>query len=154
MRKLCLIIPLQKSQSIFLRRYILLFVLSITPFFSYSDRYGCYVDEYSYYLFHNEYSAMGGHPNYLFSSDNNNHPDTYYIKGDRCPLNMNTTCYLYNYNGTFKTFGYVTDFDATNCPLDDYIPLFLIFTAGVALFQIRKRNMSFANENINHHGRF
>lgn len=79
----------------------------------------------------------------------------------KCFENSAIACKVYDYGTTggsppvsavvYSGFYAVV---TTNCPLDDYIPLFLIFTAGVALFQIRKRNMRFVNENINHHGRF
>lgn len=39
----------------------------------------------------------------------------------------------------------------TNCPIDDYIPLLFIFTAGIAFFQIRKKQASIKDENLHHY---
>ena len=150
MKKLGLIIPLSFVPP-FLKTSFLILVMALVPRSLYADRYGCFVETYPFYIFHNEYTAMGGNPNYLFSSDANNNPDTYYIRNGRCPLADQIPCYLYNFNGTLKAVGYVTDFSIDNCPIDDYIPLLFIFTAGIAFFQIRKRQASIKDENLHHY---
>jgi len=148
MKKLCLIIP-----PLFKKQWIIVSLIILIPLVSRADRYGCYVENYSFYIFHNQYAAMGGHPNYLFSSNDNNNPDTYYVKDGRCPLVKNTVCYLYNYNGTLRATGYATDFDINNCPIDDYIPLFAIFAAGIAFIFLKRKEMQSINENNHHHRR-
>ncbi|WP_316832750.1 hypothetical protein [Pedobacter aquatilis] len=63
----------------------------------------------------------------------------------RCFETTGITCVVYQYGTTGATppgtavvysgfYGQVT----TNCPIDDYIPIFFIFTAGFAFFQIRR----------------
>lgn len=47
--------------------------------------------------------------------------------------------------------GVYASINPTNCPIDDYIPLLFIFTAGIAFFQIRKRQASLKDENLHHY---
>ena len=126
MKTLCLILPLLKSY--------------------------CYIDDYSFYIFHAQYSALGGHPNYLFSLDNNSYPDTWHHRDGRCPLSNQTPCYLYNFNNALKAIGYVTDFSDDNCHIDEYILIFFIFTAGLASLKIREMPWSSKYEDIYNHG--
>ena len=47
--------------------------------------------------------------------------------------------------------GMYTSISLTNCPVDDYIPLLFIFTAGIAFLQIRKRLALIKDEDLHHY---
>lgn len=138
MKKLLLIIPnaLNPKRRIF-STPIFLFVILWSEMV-YADREGCMVPSYPYYIFYNEYSDLGGHPNYLFSSNGSNYANNYYRISDRCPLETQTTCYLYELDGTLKDVGYFTDFDTAYCSFDNHVYLFLIFALLMPLINMKR----------------
>jgi len=127
MKKLLLIIPLalNPERRIFSTPIFLFLMLCSEAV--YADRLGCLVPSYPSYIFHTPYSELGGHPNYLFSSNGSNYANNYYRLSDRCALDDHTPCYLYEADGSLKDIGFFTDFDIAYCAFDNHVYLFLIF---------------------------
>jgi hypothetical protein len=146
MKKLGLIIPLLiafqflKSDSVF----------ADTPV------RGCRLGMRIWYTVDNIYHS--GEPFFLNDLDGNGTDDGFNFLSGRCSSGILTSCTIINksdgtiFNSpTYGSVGELSDFSIDNCPIDDYIPLLFIFTAGTAFFQIRKRQASIKDENLYHY---
>lgn len=157
MKKLSLIIPLLKNS---LSRFTLIFVLfQCSSLVSYAQTYGCHIytltgsQQRVYYTpdhsrdFPNNTGWIASAPSYnTFDAEK------------ECIIDTGSGCTVYK-SGTTGTstadIMYSNGIEGTlysyPCPIDDYIPLLFIFTAGLAFFQIKKRKVNLNNENIPHH---
>ena len=116
MKKLGLIIPL---------------VLTLTIPIKLFAEYGCLVPGYPELLIY-QTAPPGG----VFSNNPNLQP------GVNCQWMLDTSqpylgCVGHGKGGIKGTY-------YQQCPIDDYIPLLLIFTAGFAFFQIRRKQVAVA----------
>ncbi|MCX2431333.1 MULTISPECIES: hypothetical protein [unclassified Pedobacter] len=122
MKKLCLIIPLY-----------------LIPFFVFAE-YGCLVPGYPELLTHQS-NPPGG----TFS----NTPGEIYPEAN-CAWTLDMSMPSAGCVGHGKAGKKGTYYQA--CPIDDFIPLLFIFTAGISFLTISKRLLPFKNENIHYHG--
>lgn len=80
------------------------------------------------------------------------------ITATKCFQDTGIPCKVYDYGTTGSSppvtavvyTGYYATV-TTNCPIDDYTPLFFIFTAGIGFYNIHKRN-KYLHENIIDYG--
>lgn len=141
MRKLCLIIPL------FLIQNLLLAADGID---------GCHITTgvtAQSRLYHTPYTSGSGSPSQWIETSEG-HRGYNLITPDRCFNTTNIPCQVYIY-GTSSSSPGLSDVQysgfyavvTTNCPIDDYVPAFFIFTALITAVRLRKSR----HENINHY---
>ena len=121
MKKICLIIPLY-----------------LIPFFVFAE-YGCLVPGYPELL-----TYQSNPPGGIYS----NTPGELYPSAD-CKWTLDQSqpsagCIGHGKAGRKGTY-------YQECPVDDFIPLLFIFTAGVSFLTIRKKPLRFKNENIHNY---
>ncbi|WP_231426306.1 hypothetical protein [Pedobacter sp. Leaf250] len=126
----------------------LIIPILMLSFYTFADthRYGCWIPETNY-IFYEPDLAHGGSPNFLTDwKVPNGDDDGYYEKDARCGNSIALSCTVYwaissvhPSGNDIRGYGFLADYSIEYCPIDDYIPLLIIFTAGVAFIQIRKK---------------
>ncbi|WP_316736101.1 hypothetical protein [Pedobacter aquatilis] len=145
MRKLCLIIPL-----------LVFPILS----FAADGIDGCHIVTgvtNQSRLYHTPYTAGAGSPTQWIETSEG-HAGWNALTATRCFNTTNIPCEVYIYGSSTITpastsviyAGYYAVI-TTNCPIDDYVPVFFIFTAGIGCISIANRQKNI-NENIHHNG--
>lgn len=86
----------------------------------------------------NSHPAYPAYFNYSNTADNG-----YSNFAGRCYAGGNSPCYIYASDGSLWHQGTLGDISFDNCPIDDYVPVIFIFTAGIALIHIRRHKSSF-----------
>ena len=81
------------------------------------------------------------------------------VTSTRCFQDTGIPCKVYAYGTTgaspsdaAKIYSGVYATVTTNCPTDDFLPAFFIFTAGIAFLQIRRKTSVIKYEGIHNHG--
>ncbi|WP_316794880.1 hypothetical protein [Pedobacter agri] len=134
MKKLGLIIPL----------LITFQLLNFDSVFADTPIRGCRLGMRIWYTVDTKYHS--GEPFFLNDLDENGTDDGFNFLSGRCRSGISSSCTIINKSDgtifispTYGSVGELSDFSLDNCPIDDYIPLLIIFTAGVAFTQIRKK---------------
>lgn len=146
MKKLCLIIPF------FL---IPLFVIAA------DDVDGCHITTgitMQSRLYYTPYTFGSGSPMQWIETSSG-HSGYNLVTSTKCFDTTNIPCNVYRY-GTTAALPQATEIVysgyyalvTTNCPIDNYIPVFFIFTAGFSIICIRKKSFKKLNENIPDNG--
>jgi len=108
-------------------------------------------------LYHTPYTAGSGSPTEWIQTGPSG-AGFNVITPTKCFENSGIACKVYDFGTTGTTppssaviyTGYYA-LVTTNCPIDDYLPLLFIFTAGIAFFQVRKKHSIIKDENFHHY---
>ncbi|PWS31661.1 hypothetical protein [Pedobacter paludis] len=157
MQKLKLIIP--KTLSHFsLKSLIIVSLTILASKICRADKYGCWIPGTNN-IWHTNDPAHPGPINFLndgVTGALNGVDDGYYDLDGRCGATTDV-CYVYwqastpwHPAGDLRGVGYLNDYSYTACPIDDYMPLLFIFTAGFSFFKMRRRSVHLNENNLNH----
>lgn len=148
MKKLGLIIPLLITFQLF----------KTDSIFADTPVRGCRLGMRIWYTIDTKYHS--GEPFFLNDLDESGTDDGFNFLSGRCSSGISTTCSIVNKsNGTifnsptYGSVGELSDFSIDNCPIDDYVPLIFIFTAGIAFLKVTKRQALIKDEDLHHYRR-
>ncbi|MCX2575942.1 hypothetical protein OQ268_15450 [Pedobacter sandarakinus] len=142
MKKFSLIIPKRKPIPTSIQitgRALCVIVLCLMCLNSSADvhDYGCRFGNRIFQIYD---TTHPGSTNFQYDSDNNGFPNGFSNVNGRCQDPYSSTpCTIYNYDGTVRGTGVLSDFSIDYCPIDDYLPFLLLLSCSIAFQKIRKQ---------------